>query len=328
VSKTVVVTGGAGFVGAHVVRALARRGDRVIAYDPAPALPSDIVAADAGVVHLRSDVTDPGQLVEALVGHGATHVIHVAALLAEPESLQRPRAFLRVNAEAVWQLLDVGRNLPDRQRIVTASTRSVYGRYLPEEGPILEDFAPRPVAFYGAAKAAADLILTLYRQHYALDVAAARITGVYGPGQNYGHPLSEMVDAAVEETSYVRDRGGDYLYEFTYVKDVVRGLLMLLDADRLAHPIYNVGSGTQEKLSEVAAAVTRHVPGADISIGPGLPDGAAPRAALSVDRIHGDVGYSTIWSLDDGIAEFIDFRRNGAYGAEVDVESDQSRREE
>ena len=321
VSKgAVLVTGGAGFVGAHLALALTRRGRRVVVYDLAPALPTFLrfAAAAGSIVHHRSDTTDPGQLVAALVGEGVTQVVHTASLLAEPESLLNPRRFLRVNAEAVWQLCDIARSLPGIGRIVTVSTRSVYGSYAPEEGPISEDFAPRPVAFYGASKAAADLVLGIYRQQLGLDVAAARITGVYGPFQNYPHPLSEMVDAAVSGREFRMAAGGDYLYEFTYIKDVVAGLLALLDAERLSHAIYNLGGGVQSPLSEVAAAVRRAVPGAIVEIGPGQPAGAAPRAALSVERMAGELGFRTSWSLEAGVAEHVQWRRDGSYGGPVE----------
>jgi nucleoside-diphosphate-sugar epimerase len=316
----VLVTGGAGFVGAHLSRTLLLRGRDVVVYDMAPSVPEFVAAGatDGTLTHLRSDVTDPAQLVEAMLGHGVTDVVHVAALLAEPESIQRPRLFLRVNAEAVWQLCDIARHIPALRRIVTVSTRSVYGKYTPEEGPIDETFAPRPVAFYGAGKAAADLVLALYREHFGLDVTAARITGAFGPHQNYPHALSQMIDAAVEGRPYMRDRGGDYLYEFTYVKDVVRGLLALLDADRLSHPVYNLGSGQQHRLSEVADGVRAAVPSAEIEVGPGLPEGSSPRASLSVERIAGDVGFRTIWSLERGIAEHVRWKTDGSYGEPVE----------
>ena len=317
----VLVTGGAGFVGAHLALALARRGRRVVVYDLAPALPPFLEepVRSGLVAHHRSDTTDPGQLVAALVGEDVTQVVHTASLLAEPESLQRPRLFLRVNAEAVWQLCDIARGIPSVGRIVTVSTRSVYGAYAPEEGPITEDFAPRPVAFYGASKAAADLVVGIYRKQLGLDAVAARITGVYGPFQNYPHPLSEMVDAAVAGREFRMAAGGDYLYEFTYVKDVVAGLLALLDAERLAHPVYNLGGGVQHRLSEVADAVRLAVPGAALDVGPGLPPGAAPRAALSVERMAEELGFRTSWSLQVGVAEHVAWRRDGVYGRPVEA---------
>ena len=315
--KTVLITGGAGFVGAHLARACLLRGDRVIVYDLAPTLPAFVEDEDHQLTHLQSDVMDPGGLVEALVKHGATHVVHTAALLAEPESVHRPRHFLKINAEAVWQLLDIARHVPHLQRIVAVSTRSVYGHYTPDEGPITEDFMPRPVAFYGAGKAAADSILELYRKHYGLDAVSARITGVYGPGQNYSHPLSKMVDAAVGDTAFKLERGGDYLYEFTYVKDIVIALLKLLDAEHLDQAIYNVGGGRQYRLSDVAGAVSRMVPGANIHVGSGLPEEMAPRAGLSTERIRRELGFRTRWSLEEGIAEFIAWKRSGDYGPDV-----------
>ena len=300
----------------------------MIVYDLAPSLPTFLhdAASQGLIVHHRSDTTDPGQLIAALLAEGVTQVVHTASLLADPESLQRPRQFLRVNAEAVWLLCDIARSIPSIDRIVTVSTRSVYGAYAPEEGPIVEDFAPRPVAFYGASKAAADLVLGIYRAQFGLDAVAARITGVYGPFQNYPHPLSQMVEAAVEGREFRMAAGGDYLYEFTYVKDVVAGLLALLDADQLEHAVYNLGGGAQHRLFEVAAAVQKAVPAATLEIGPGLPAGTPLRAALSVERMAREVGFRTSWSLEAGVAEHVAWRRDGSYGRPVEAgRSDQVR---
>lgn len=320
-SGRILVTGGAGFVGSHLVRALRRRGRDVVVYDPASELPVitlDSHAYFGDLIHLRSDVTDPGQLVEALNCYGVTDVIHVAALLADRESLMKPRLFLRVNAEAVWQLCDIARHFSSIRRIVTVSTRAVYGSYEPDEGPLGEDALPKPSGFYGGAKAAADLGVSLYRHNFGLDAVAARITGVYGPGQNYRGMLDDMIRSAVDRVPYIRDVGADYPYEFNYVKDVVRGLLALLDAETLQFPIYNVGSGELHTYGHVASIIRKVIPGARVELGAGSPEGAAPRAALAVDRVERDANFKSRWSLEEGIGDTVTYLRGRGYGDEID----------
>jgi nucleoside-diphosphate-sugar epimerase len=317
----ILVTGGTGFVGSHLTRALLRRGRHVIVVDRAPRIPNFVLEDDppGKLTYLCGDINDPGCIVAALVEYGTTEVIHTAAIaVADAESLADPRLHLRVNAEATWQLCDLARHLPNIRRIVTVSTRAVYGLYTPEEGPIDENAAPRPEAFYGASKAAADLGVVQYREHFGLDVVIARLVGAYGPYQHYPGPLAQMVDAVVEGRPYRQATGGDYLRELTYVKDVVRGLLTLLDAKQLQHPIYNVSSGFQVPLTEVAAILRQLVPGASIELGSGWLAGAPPRAALSVERLAAETGFRVCWSLEDGIRELVACKRSGVYGAPVE----------
>ncbi|MEU2005068.1 SDR family oxidoreductase [Rhodococcus sp. NPDC019627] len=278
-SNTVLVTGAAGFVGSHLTRALLERGAAVVALDLADRLPQFVTNGldSPPVTYIVGDVSDSHQIASAVLQFGVTDIVHTAASLAEPESILRPRHFLKVNAESVWALCDIARSLPIR-RLVAVSTRSVYGTHSPEGGPVNEEASPRPVAFYGASKAAADIVAVQYAKHFDLDLVIPRVTGAYGPHQSYPQFLSDMIDAAVRGEAFHRDVGGDSQTEVTYVKDIVRGLLALLDAATLRHTIYNVGSGMQVSLSELAHIVQTFVPEADIEIGPGLDPAAAPRA--------------------------------------------------
>lgn len=316
----IVVTGGAGFVGGHLARALLARGRHVVVFDLARTLPEFIEQGSQGgkLTHLRGDVTDPGTVVEALAASGAIEVVHAAGVVGQRESNANPRLYLRSNAEAIWQICDIARRLPRIRRVINISTRSVYGRYAPEEGPLDEAMAPRPEAFYGAAKAAGDLAVAQYRKHCGLDVLSARITGNYGAYINYPVMLTSMIDAAVEGKPYRLDSGADLLYEFTYVKDTVRGLLALLDAKQLKHPLYNVSSGQNVPLGEVAATVRKAVPDAKIEIGPGQLAGAPPRAVQSVERVAAEIGFRPKWSLEDGVREAVTCRRTGGYGVPVE----------
>lgn len=268
-----------------------------------------------------------------VTSYGVSEIVNIASLLvvegpviapqfgglADGMSLVDPVPFLRVNAMAAWQLCEIARQSRKVRRVVTVGSRAAYGEYAPEEGPINEEFALRPTGIYGASKAAADLVARVYRERLGVDVVVARVTGVYGPWQTHAQPLSRMVDAAVAGTPFSLAAGGDYMYEFTYVKDVVRALLLLLDAPMLRHCIYNVGVGVQHPLSAVARTIRSIVPEATIDVGPGVPLGVPLRAALSVDRIASDVGFRAKWSLLEGIAEFIDWRRKGTYGLAVEA---------
>ena len=207
-----------------------------------------------------------------------------------------------VDAEAVWDLCEVVRARPAVRRLVTLSSRSVYGAYRPEEGPVGEEAAPRPVGFYGAAKAAADLAVSRYKHALGVDVVAARITGPYGPGQRYPTHAGELLDAVAGGRPVRRPAGADDRYETVYVKDTVAGVLSLLDAPALSHAVYNVGTGRLVTLGEVAAALRRLVPDAVVELGPGCAD-PVPRAAMCVERIRAETGFTSAWTLETGLGD-------------------------
>jgi nucleoside-diphosphate-sugar epimerase len=311
-----LVTGAAGFAGSHIVRALLERGDRVVALDLAPQLPAFVTngLGDVSPTYLVGDVTDSHQIAGAVLDAKVEDIVHTAAAMGDADSVARPRHFLRVNAEAVWGLCDLARRLPMR-RLVCMSTRSIYGAYTPEEGPVGEDAAPRPIGFYGASKAAADVVAIQYRQQYGLDVVLPRVTGLYGPNQQQGqNVLAQMVAAAVAGEPFTCPMGPDYRYEVIYVKDVARGVLAILDAPRLAHPVYNVGSGEQPAVAELAAIVRTILPEADITFDEAAGAAVPPRAQMAVDRFAGETGFRTAWTIQQGVRELVTWHRTGAYG--------------
>jgi UDP-glucuronate 4-epimerase len=314
----VLVTGGRGFLGSHFVRALVRRGRHVVAFDLSAGDPS-VPSGDQSnrVANVVGDVNDTGAILDLIRSHGVTDVVHTAALIGEPQSLSDPRRFLRVNTESVWDMCDAFRHIAIR-RLICISTRSAYGSYPPEDGPLPETAALRPEAFYGASKAAADIVLETYRAHFELDVVAARITGLYGPAQTYHTPLSEMVEAAVKVKQYRKPSGAGFRYELTYVKDVVRGLLSLLDAERVRYPIYNITAGEQPRLSEVAEIVRTCIPGAVIELGEEPDERLAPRALMDGSRLAEETGYLPAWSMADGVRELVEWYRHKVYGREIE----------
>lgn len=313
-NMSVLISGGSGLVGANLARYFARQGRKTVIYDIVTKVPSflDEFVSKGEVILVRGDILDFGKILRTLREYEVTQVVHMAALLAEPESKDRPLQFSTVNIQGTMIILEACRYFR-MERFIYVSTRSIYGEYLPEEGPIGEEFIFRPVAFYGATKCAADLLARTYRKVYDFDVSCVRITGVYGPGQTYPHPLYNFLKNALEGGEVVQEKGGDYLYEFTYVHDVVRGLVKLLDAPSLKHDAYNLATGSQVTLREVGEAVARAVPGSSIKVGPGLPAGAIPRAALDITRIKEELGFGPVYDLNCGVTLFAKYLREGYY---------------
>jgi UDP-glucuronate 4-epimerase len=330
---TILVTGAAGFVGFHVACALRRRGDRVVAvdsfnsyYDPAlkAARATMLRALDApgGLVLETLDITDRAALADLLAREpGITGVVHLAAQAGVRHSLVDPYAYVQANVMGHVTVLEAARTLPGVRHVVYASSSSVYG--LNETLPFAEtDPVERPSSLYAATKRSDELISQAYAHLYGLPQTGLRFFTVYGP---WGRPdmayygFAEAIASGREITLY---DSGTPRRDFTYIDDVVDGVLRVLDRPPHAqdgwHRLLNIGNRTSEPVSRLVKlleralgreAVIRHVcrPPADV---------AATWA--SVERMQALTGWVPRTGLDEGIARFVawfDAYRGGGFAA-------------
>jgi nucleoside-diphosphate-sugar epimerase len=331
--RPVLVTGAAGFVGAHVTRALLVAGRSVIATDLADQLPDRIIAGlpEPRLTYVAGDLTRDETITALLESStGQLDLVHAAAVIAfnqlgaslggrGPSAHDVLRSFT-VNAQASWRLCaalaDDGRS----RRMVHVSTRAVFGGRPSGAASIGEAEPCQPAGVYGSSKAAAEMGVLALREQFGLDVVVARITGVYGPWQGPVSWIGQAVDAIVNERPYRTPAGADDGYELTYVKDTVRGLLALLTADTLAHRIYHVATGERLiELREVAETLRLVETTADVEFGPGHAAGAGRRTPLAIDRLAAETGFAPRWALRDALADYLAVERTGHYGVEVSL---------
>lgn len=328
-SDSVVVTGAAGFVGAHVVRALVHAGRRVVATDLAPALPAAVLhGLDAGrATYVPGDLRDAATqaaLVEA--GGASADVVHPAALLRFAEMARvlgegapTPAEALEVfevNALATWQLVTAFTDAGTLGRFVYVSTRSVYGGLQTDRPTILESDPQTPLGLYGSSKTAAEVGVLALREAFGLDLAVARITGVFGPWQTATSFIAKAVEAVSAGEAYRIEAGGADEYEFTYAKDTAGGLLAVLDAPKLEQAIYHISSGSMHSLHEVGDAFRKADASAVVEFGPGGAGGRR-RKPLDGEQAARELGFRPAWGLDDAIADYLQVQRTGNYGPEV-----------
>ncbi len=242
----VLVTGGAGFIGQHLVAALLARGDRVRvldnfddAYDPA------LKSVPAGAELVRGDVCDPGVVRAAL--RGVEGVCHLAGRAGVRESIVDPEPYGRNNVGATITLLHAMR-AASVARMVFTSSSSVYGA---AGGPSREsDPADRPTSPYAASKRAAELFCAAS----GLDVTVARLFTVYGPGQRPGMAIARFVRLARTGETIPVYGDGTSLRDYTWVGDTVDGLLRGLDRAE-GYRVVNLGGGHPVAMTELLAAV-------------------------------------------------------------------------
>jgi len=252
----VVVTGGAGFIGANLCRALRQVPgiEEVVVVDDFSTGRADNLAGVDGIEVVEGSILDPDLLDRALAGAGA--VVHLAARASVPRSLEDPLATHEANATGTLRVLEAARHAGG-PLVIVASSSSVYGsnRVLPAR----EDLTPAPLSPYAASKLAAEAYALAHSRSFGLPVLVFRFFNVFGPLQRAGHAYAAVVPAFVSaalggEPLPVHGDGGQ-TRDFTYVGSVVRVLVEAVRAGAGAPGPVNLAFGGRSSLLEVIAAL-------------------------------------------------------------------------
>jgi len=308
--RTFLVTGGAGFIGSHIVEALVRRGDRVRVLDNLSTGNRANLAPVASQVDFREgDVADPAAVREAV--QDVEYIIHQAALASVPRSVERP---LETNAACVTgtvNLLDQARRASVR-RVVFAASSSAYG-----DQPFTskrETDLPAPLSPYAAAKLAGELYCQAFYNTYGLQAVCLRYFNVFGPRQDPHSPYSAVIPLFI--TAMLAGRrpivygDGWQSRDFTFVENVVRGNLLAVDAEGVAGLTINVATGRSVTLLDLLAALNKSL-GLDVQ-----PEMAPPRAGdvreslADITLARRQLGFEPAVDLQEGLDRSIAYYRS------------------
>lgn len=253
-----VVIGGCGFLGRHVVKALAERGDEVSVVDMVD-FPAGSLAVKTSILDLsRASAREFDTLV------GAAEVIHHYAWTTIPATANAdPLADLQANLALTIGLLDALKRRGGGRIVFASSGGTVYGR--PRTIPVPESHPLEPIAAYGVSKVAAEKYLLLYRHLYGVDARIARIANPYGAGQNPAQrqgAVTAFVHHALAGEGIEIWGSGEVVRDFIYVADVVAGLIALSDVAGFADgapPVFNIGSGRGASLIEIIDLIDREL---------------------------------------------------------------------
>ena len=302
----VLVTGGSGFLGAAVVRALLDRGDTTIAYDTQPGISAQAAAADR-LIQVTGDITEPQSLVRAVQAHRPEAVIHCAAIVSVLSSIGSPLEIVRVNVEGSINVFEAMRHAGIR-RCIHISSEEAYGAFRSDR--IDETHPLDPAMPYGICKAAVEHLGRTYRDLHGLEVINLRPSWVYGPGLPRDRIPKNLVDAALAGRPLHIPSGADTAIDHTYIDDVVAAILMALDHPKHRYDAYNVGSGRAVTVSELIAVVRELVPGAGLSVGPGTYRHGGRieivrKGALDVSRAAAEFGWRPRFDIRAGLAAYV-----------------------
>jgi UDP-glucose 4-epimerase len=296
-SRTVCVTGGAGFIGSHVAEAFLARGHRVLIVDDLSSGRKENVPAGAEFHEL--DIRSP-EAAALMREAGIEVLVHHAAQMDVRRSVADPVHDASVNVVGTLNLLEAGRSAALRQVIFASTGGAMYGEQT--SFPADEEHPARPLSPYGVAKLAVERYLYFYHREYDLDAIALRYANVYGPRQN-PHGEAGVVAIFLDRLLAGRDAtiNGDGLQtrDYVYVADVVSANLAALG--RPGFGIYNVGTGRETTVVELygllAAAVCVTRPPAH---GPAKA-GEQRRSVITSELLGGELGVRVGTMLEDGL---------------------------
>lgn len=254
-----LVTGGAGFIGSAIARALVERGDEVLALDNLIA--GSRAKVPDGADFIEADLRDPAALEQAV--RGVEVVFHQAAIRSVPRSIDEPTLVHECNVTGTLNLLMACERAGVR-RLIYASSSSAYGGSV--EGMSSEDMHPKPRSPYAASKLSAEYYCNVWSQLRKLSTVSLRYFNVFGPGQSadskYSAVFPAFISALLQASSPVIHWDGEQSRDFTFVDDVVRAnLLAAAASEDVDGEVINVAGGVPKTINEVFVAIRSRIGG-------------------------------------------------------------------
>lgn len=305
----VLVTGGAGFIGSHLVEALVAQGEQVRVLDNLATGHLENLAAVAGQFEwVEGDIAD-GDVVQA-AARGADVILHQAALPSVPRSIKHPRASHDANLTGTLNVLIAGRD-HGVKRVVLASSSSVYGNS--PTLPKIETFEPSPLSPYAVTKLAGEYYARVFGELYQLSTICLRYFNVFGPRQDpssqYAGALAKFVRCALDAKPYPIYGDGEQSRDFTYVENVVQANLRAAQSEFDGGAVVNVAGGKRTTLNQIVAILNELTHQS-------LPTVYGPPRAGDVLHSHADItrarellGYAPTVDVREGLARTLEWYR-------------------
>lgn len=328
----ILVTGVAGFIGFHVARRLLDAGRAVFGVDNFSPY-YDIALKQARLAELQGipgftfrqmDLADRAATAEVFAATGTTEIVHLAAQAGVRYSLTNPHAYADANLTGFLNILE-GARANRARHLVFASSSSVYGM-TPRQPFVETQSVDHPISLYAATKKANELMAHSYAHLFALPVTGLRFFTVYGPWGRPDMAVYSFTKAAFDGQSIDLYNQGNQRRDFTYIDDIVSGVVAALDRPARPDPdfdpgnanpataaapyrIYNIGNNRPSNLMYLVRLIETHT-GRTLNtvLKPAQP-GDVMETYASIDALHRDTGFQPQTSLDQGIARFVAWYR-------------------
>jgi UDP-glucose 4-epimerase len=300
-SLRILVTGGAGFIGSHLVKALVKAGHSVRVLDNFSTGSLENLGDIAGSVELVvGDVRSYGVVEKAVKGVDA--VIHLAALIDVAESIEKPDLYFDVNARGTYNIAKACKGV---SVLVFASTCAVYGE--PVKLPVAEDCTIAPKSPYAAAKVAGEAFIQAYSNLYGYRYAILRLFNVYGPKQSkaYAGVIIEFIKRVSRGEPPIIFGDGEQTRDFIHVSDVVEAIIMAITNEK-ARGVFNIGSGKPVTINQLAKLILKLMGREDLK-----PIHTTPRpgdirhSVADITKAREALGFKPRIGLEEGLQSLI-----------------------
>ncbi len=302
-----LVTGGAGFIGSHLVQALLEEGDTVRVLDDLSTGVKENLEGLA-VELIVGDIRDERLVREAC--DGAERVFHLAALASVAASMSVPLQYYDVNLLGSVNVLRAAVD-SGASRVVLASSAAVYGN---TDGIVHEDTEKHPLSPYADAKLAMESAARTFSSAYGLPAVALRFFNVYGPKQSPDSPYAAVIplfiQAMLNGEAIKIEGDGKQTRDFVFVRDVVRALLLAASREEAIGGVFNVGGGRSITILELAQTLQRIFPEAPPPIHVEPRDGDIRFSEASIERIRTALEYRPNTDLIEGLQITVQWFRN------------------
>jgi len=311
----VAVTGGAGFIGSHIVDKLAKEGAEVLVIDNMSTGQKANIedAISQGHVKLvQQDIIEPTALSNLIRSFEPEAILHLAAKISVQDSVRNPLDVNNVNVDGTLHVLESARK-SDVDKIVMASSSAVYGD-LPSL-PKREDLPVLPLSPYGASKLAAETYVQTYFRVYGLNTIVLRFFNVFGPRQSYsiyGGVITVFISHLINRQPITIFGDGEQTRDFIYVKDVVQANILALCSDKGAGDVFNIASGTPTSINQLYQLVSKII-GLDQPVNyRKARKGDIRHSFADVNQAKRVLNWTPFFSLRNGLKETVEWYRQNS----------------
>ena len=314
-SKTVFLTGAAGFIGSHTAKELLKRGDRVIGVDDFNDY-YDVNIKESRVADIldhpnftlyRADIVDKAEMKAIFEKESITNICHLAARAGVRYSLLHPDLYVQTNVVGTMNLLELAKDFGVKH-FTMASSSSVYGGN--KKVPFSEsDPVDHPISPYAATKRATELLGHTYHHLYGLNVSCLRFFTVYGPAGRPDMALFKFTKAILEGKPIDVYNHGKMKRDFTYVDDIVQGILGAIDGD-WGYEIFNLGNSNTEELEHFINVLEDALGMKAEKNYMEMQPGDAPMTYADISKARSMLGFDPKIGIEEGIPRFVQWYKS------------------